>query len=233
MDPLRKQSLLENTSHNIGFFCIMTAKCLYKGGLRVSPRNVEKDHQMREKRKQHILDSALQAIAKNGIGSVHINDIAREAQLSVGNVYNYFKSKEEILSEVLSRGQEEYGLFVRSIAEISEMDPLDKLRNICSTWISLSSNWAFTIMLQNVRTNESVNVDIREAATRRFTQNLQPITAIMREGQMNGVILNEEPLELAFYFVSLIQGLTLQRVPSYEIPVDIQVETIIRLFSTK
>jgi AcrR family transcriptional regulator len=204
---------------------------IQKGGLRVSPRNVEKDHQMREKRKQHILDSALQAIAKNGIGSVHINDIAREAQLSV--VYNYFKSKEEILSEVLSRGQEEYGRFVRSIAEISEMDALDKLRNICSTWISLSSNWAFTIMLQNVRTNESVNGDIREAATRRFTQNLQPISAIMREGQMNGVILNEEPLELAFYFVSLIQGLTLQRVPSYEIPVDIQVETIIRLFSAK
>ncbi|OAB38833.1 TetR family transcriptional regulator [Paenibacillus macquariensis subsp. defensor] len=198
----------------------------------MSPRNVERDQQMREIRKDHILDAALQAMAKRGIDSVSIKDIAIEAQLSIGNVYNYFNSKDEILGEVLSRGQIEYGKMITSYSML-DIDPRDKLTEICTIWLKTSINWAFTIMLESIRTNETVNPEIREAATRRFTENLKPIAEIMQQGQTANVIIDGDTMQLALYFVSLIQGLTLQMAPGYEIPIRIEPENIIRLFYGK
>ncbi|CAH1200546.1 hypothetical protein PAECIP111893_01434 [Paenibacillus plantiphilus] len=197
----------------------------------MSPRNVEKDMQMREARIEHILTSALETIAKLGIDSANIKDIAREAGLSVGNVYNYFKSKDDIFSEVLLRGQISYGKAISGFAGL-DMDPREKLYEISQGWLSTKSNWAFTIMLQSIRTNQSVNPEIKEAATRRFTENLRPLADIMRQGQTKGVIVGGDPQQLAFYYVSLIQGLTLQLAPGYEIPVHIEPENIVRLFMT-
>ncbi|MFC3747669.1 TetR/AcrR family transcriptional regulator [Paenibacillus sp. GCM10012306] len=196
----------------------------------MSPRNVEKDQQLRELRREHILDCSLQVIARRGIDSASVKDIAIEAGLSVGNVYNYFKSKEDIFSAVLQRGQIDYGRQISNQAALA-MDAREKLHLICESWIATPENWAFTIMLQSIRTNETVNPQLREAATRRFTANLEPMAEIMRQGQHAGVIIEGDPKELAFYFVSLIQGLTLQLAPGYEIPVKIQAARIVTLFS--
>lgn len=73
----------------------------------------------------------------------------------------------------------------------------------------------------------------KKAITDRFTANLNPVAAIMQEGIERGVIIDEDPVQLAFYFVSLIQGLTLQRPPDYEVPVDMNVDAMIRLFVVK
>lgn len=195
----------------------------------MSPRNILKDQQMRKERIEHILNSALQTMAKRGIDSTNIKDIAKEAKLSVGNIYTYFTSKDEIFSEVLRRGQTMYG---RTIAQIADMDidPREKLFEISKGWLSNESNWAFTIMLQSIRTNQAVSTEIKQAATQRFTDNLEPLAEIFRQGQERGGIIHGDTRQLAFYFVSLIQGLTLQLAPGYEIQVDIDPEKIVRLF---
>lgn len=198
----------------------------------MSPRNVEKDKLMREKRMQHILDCALKVMAINGFQLTSIQDIASEANVSVGNVYHYFTSKEEIFSEVLRSGQTTYGKYVSEIAAM-DIDAISKLRVIMSSWLSIRTNWAFTILMHTARLSEATPPDIKKAITERFTTNLNPVAAIMREGIEKGVIVDEDPLQLAFYFVSLIQGLTLQRPPDYEVPVDMNVDAMIRLFEVK
>lgn len=195
----------------------------------MSPRNVAKDKQLRKERIEHILNSALQTMAKRGIDSANMKDIAREAGLSVGNLYTYFRSKDEIFNEVLLRGQSTYGETIALIAGL-DMDPRKKLYEICRGWLSNDSSWAFTIMLQSIRTNQAVNPDIKKAATRRFTENLDPLAEIIRQGQLSGGIIQGDPRQLAFYFVSLIQGLTLQLAPGYEIPVDMDPSRIVLLF---
>lgn len=195
----------------------------------MSPRNVLKDQQMRKERIEHILNAALQTIAKRGIDSTNIKDIAKEAGLSVGNIYNYFKSKDDIFSEVLLRGQTSYGETIAQMAQM-DIDPRVKLLEICQGWLSNGSNWAFTIMLQSIRTNQAVNPQIKAAATRRFTENLEPLAAIITQGQQSEVLIQGDPRQLAFYLVSLIQGLTLQLAPGYEIAVEIDPARIVRLF---
>ncbi|WP_138755009.1 TetR/AcrR family transcriptional regulator [Paenibacillus sinopodophylli] len=198
----------------------------------MSPRNVEKDKLMREKRMQHILDSALKVMAINGFQLTSIQDIAKEAKVSVGNVYHYYASKEEIFSEVLRSGQTSYGMHVSGLAAM-DIEPIEKLRMMLTSWLSLRTNWAFTILMHTARLSEATPPEIKKAITDRFTANLAPVAEIMRDGISRGTIIDEDPLQLAFYFVSMIQGLTLQRPPDYEVPVEMNVEAMIRLFEVK
>jgi AcrR family transcriptional regulator len=198
----------------------------------MSPRNVEKDRMMREKRVQHILECALKVMAINGLQLTSIQDIASEADMSVGSVYHYFESKEEIFSEVLRTGQTNYGKYVSGVAAM-DIDPISKLRMIMSSWLSIRTNWAFTILMNTARLSQATPPDIKKAITDRFTANLNPVAAIMQEGIERGDIVEEDPLQLAFYFVSLIQGLTLQRPPDYEVQIEMNVDVMIGLFKVK
>ncbi|WP_336776187.1 TetR/AcrR family transcriptional regulator [Paenibacillus sp. MMO-58] len=196
----------------------------------MSPRNVEKDLLQREKRINHILDSALETIAVKGIGSVSINDIAAAAGMSIGNMYHYFKSKTEIISEILRRGQTGYGDHVTRIAE-QECPALEKLFMLAESWLALENSWAYTILIHTSRLSDASSEEIRKAVTERFTNNLGPVAAMMRQGQQEGHVVSGDPLELAYYFVSLIQGLTLQKVPGAEVPIRARASSIVALFA--
>jgi TetR/AcrR family hemagglutinin/protease transcriptional regulator len=198
----------------------------------MSPRNKEKDLQLREKRINHILDSALEIIALKGIGSVSINHIATASGMSIGNMYHYFKSKDEIISELLRRGQTSYGENVSQLAEQAG-DALSKLLLLSESWLALENNWAYTILIHTARLSESSSEEIRREVTERFTNNLGPVASIMEQGQLEGLIVGGVPLELAYYFVSLIQGLTLQKMPGAEVPIRAQAQSIVSLFAAR
>ncbi len=51
-----------------------------------------------ENRRQAVLDAAVACFARNGFAQSTIKDIAREAGVSYGVVYHYFRSKEEIVA---------------------------------------------------------------------------------------------------------------------------------------
>ena len=70
----------------------------------MSPRTKEQFENIRQERKQQILDAALEIFAKNGYYKASISQIAKEANISKGLLYNYFQNKEELLTEVMSDG---------------------------------------------------------------------------------------------------------------------------------
>ena len=63
----------------------------------------------REMRRRAILAAAENLCAKHGYRKTRIEDIAELAEVSVGNVYGYFKNKEELLVQVL----DDIGHYVR------------------------------------------------------------------------------------------------------------------------
>ncbi len=63
----------------------------------MSPRTTEQFEQMRAKRRASILDAALSVFAEEGYHASSVSSIAKRAEVSKGLLYNYFKSKEEVL----------------------------------------------------------------------------------------------------------------------------------------
>jgi AcrR family transcriptional regulator len=65
------------------------------------PRTKLQFETMRKESRQRILDAALEVFAKQGYNSATVNEIAKTARISKGLMYNYFKSKDEVLNELM------------------------------------------------------------------------------------------------------------------------------------
>lgn len=62
----------------------------------------------REMRRQQLINATMKCIARKGIGSTTLADVASEAGLSQGIVNLHFKSKENLLNETLRYVADEY-----------------------------------------------------------------------------------------------------------------------------
>lgn len=70
----------------------------------MSPRTDSQNEQIREERKQQIMQVALEVLAESGFSNTSISKIAGRAKISKGLMYNYFASKEELIHEVMLDG---------------------------------------------------------------------------------------------------------------------------------
>jgi len=76
-----------------------------------------------EKRKARIEDAAKQLFIKQGFHATSMRNIAARAGNSLGNVYNYYRTKEEIFSSIVTKYQKVIDARLRSIFDQIE-DPL-------------------------------------------------------------------------------------------------------------
>jgi AcrR family transcriptional regulator len=65
------------------------------------PRTKKQFESMRQISRQKILNAALEVFAKQGYSSATIDAISKTAGISKGLMYNYFKSKEDVLKELM------------------------------------------------------------------------------------------------------------------------------------
>jgi len=101
----------------------------------MSPRTEKQFQVIREEKKTLIMDVALEHFAKEGYFNTTISHIAKHAGISKGLMYNYFESKEALLSAILKRSiieiykyfdinkdgyltEEEFEFFVRRVFQI-------------------------------------------------------------------------------------------------------------------
>ena len=73
----------------------------------MSPKSQQQLEGMREEKKALIMNTALQHFANHGFHATTINHIAKHAGISKGLMYNYFKSKEDLLSEIIKKSVSE------------------------------------------------------------------------------------------------------------------------------
>ena len=59
--------------------------------------NKIKNKELLERRQQQISEAAMKLFAQNGYHNTTVRDIARLSSISTGSVYDYVKSKEDIL----------------------------------------------------------------------------------------------------------------------------------------
>jgi AcrR family transcriptional regulator len=77
----------------------------------MSPRTPKQFEEIREEKKTLIMNVALEHFANEGFHSTTINHIAKHAGISKGLMYNYFESKEKLLSEIINRSVSEIYLY--------------------------------------------------------------------------------------------------------------------------
>lgn len=83
----------------------------------------------RKKKQEEILHAAFNVFARKGFFATKMTDIAREAGIGKGTIYEYFKSKKEVFSNLYSLLAEDFDReFKRQIATLT--NPIEKIKLI-------------------------------------------------------------------------------------------------------
>jgi AcrR family transcriptional regulator len=166
-----------------------------------------------DSRRSEILDAALVCFSREGFHPTTMQDIVRESGLSPGAIYNYFKSKEEIIeaianqrhlkekrlvTETIDTGPADQALARLRDAFLDELDnPKERLRRRVSVQL-----WA----------EAQRNPSIRRVVRRSFEEPRKLITAALIRAQRQGAIADlADPDALACFVIAAFHGLVLQR----------------------
>ena len=91
----------------------------------------------REKKKEEIVRTACKLFAENGYYNTTIPDIAEAMNMSVGNLYNYFESKEELAKYIMQYSSRLLGNEIRKIND-ENIPTKEKLHKIVKKFIEIA-----------------------------------------------------------------------------------------------
>lgn len=167
----------------------------------------------RERRRQQIIVAAKRVFVNKGFGSATMDDIAKEAELSSGTLYLYFKNKNELYASMTLRvlqylfirlehlrnekgltAQEKIEQLKTALMDVYEFDPLI-LKNLFHLQSSEVFQHLSTELLQ----------EIRELGRKA----LGKMAAIFQEGIQKGVCIDRRPDAIADIVWCLFSGIVL------------------------
>lgn len=103
----------------------------------MSPKSKDQFEEAREKSKENILNSALKLFSKRGFYNTSIRQIATQANISNGLMYNYFKSKEDLLVEIVNKS---FTLMNSVIINDKELNANEKIEETINKTFDLIQN---------------------------------------------------------------------------------------------
>ena len=141
----------------------------------------------KERRRQAILDAAMEVFIGKGYQLATINDISSHCNLSVGALYRYFPTKGEIM---LALVDERLGRTPQTFARLTakETDPWERLVHCVNLFTSaLGVRHPTTGRLLLVTLAEAVHdSDVRTGLQTRFQHLREYLAAIIADGIANG-----------------------------------------------
>ena len=93
----------------------------------------------KSKKSETILDAALMLFSTNGFYATTIPDIAKAMGMSVGNIYNYFASKEVLAKEIIKYSSNILGAEIRKVNE-EECSTKEKIHKIVGLYFEMASS---------------------------------------------------------------------------------------------
>ena len=100
----------------------------------------------RDSRRQIILDAALTLFAARDFRSVTVREIAKQAGISIGTIYNYYSNLTELFLDVFLNSAEE---ITQLLDQLSDQKPAP-LETICELYIGfLNDNMTFYQMMSH------------------------------------------------------------------------------------
>ncbi len=171
--------------------------------------------EQKEQRRQLIISKALELFAKKGYSDTKIGDIAKASDMSVGLMFHYFESKEQLYEELVRMGAEGTNIPL----EMNFENPLDYFSGFVKTLFQYVKEqpWVFYmfVLMAQARRSNGIPAHIREIAM--SVNQIEQSAEIIEAGQRYGYFREGDPYMLSFAFWSSIQGIMEQLAASEDI----------------
>lgn len=155
--------------------------------------------------KKSIIDASIKMFAKYGFDKTSVDDIANAAGTAKGTLYYHFKSKDEILLELMERGIEDFSSTLRKKVETGR-DPNEKIDIIIETQLDYFFRYRdfCRILLTEIwRFENKWKTHIKQIQDQYLKIIEQTINDGIKTGQFNPRLSEEAATVAVFSLVSL------------------------------
>jgi len=162
-------------------------------------------------RREQILEAARICFLTKGLHSTSMQDLIREADLSVGAVYRYFKSKNEIISAIAATVAGSIAAALQEVAakELSMPEAVAAALDVVE--VQLGEGGAFPLAVQ-IWAEATIDPAIGEIVRERYRELQAAFEIIARHAQARGELpADADPAAAAAAMFSLMPGYALQR----------------------
>lgn len=169
------------------------------------PRTPEENARIRQASKERILAAAMELFMRQGYYATTISDIAKHAGISNGLLYNYFKGKEELLSEMVqNRIQEVVEVMEKAITLDS---PTEQLKYIVNGAIdNIHQKPEVHRFYLHLQTQPEADEELIKYSQLIIEENARQFELQCEIFESMGVA---EPRKRSLYFSSVLQGIML------------------------
>lgn len=171
--------------------------------------------EQKKQRKQLIIFKALELFARKGYSDTKIGDIAKAANMSVGLMFHYFESKEQLYEELVRMGAQGTNVPL----DMDFENPLDYFSGFLKTLFQYAKEqpWVFYmfVLMSQARRSDGIPPHIKEIAM--SVNQVEQSAEIIAAGQQYGYFREGNPYSLSFAFWSSVQGIMEQLAVSPEL----------------
>lgn len=173
----------------------------------------ERKEREKERRRQQIIVAAKRVFSEKGFNKATMEDIAKEAELSPGTLYLYFKNKEELYASLSLRILQYLHIRVTHVNKETTLSPDEKLSALMEAMYDVYDFDPLIIInmfhLQSSETlknlSESLLAEIKDLSQK----SIGAIARIFEEGMEKGIYVDRHPVALADIFWSMFSGVVL------------------------
>lgn len=177
------------------------------------PRTKQQFDAMREAARQRITAAGLRLFAQKGLAATSIQDIAAQAGISVGLLYHYYRSKEDLFIELAELAMRSAAQGIDAIFS-QDRSPAEKIRQFSAEMLEDIRTGEFTSQFFMLMINASLNEDTPQEALRfrdAAYAPLERVAGVIAEGQRRGEMRSGDPTQLSLLYFAAIQGLAIYK----------------------
>ncbi|HEY0740800.1 MAG TPA: TetR/AcrR family transcriptional regulator [Chryseosolibacter sp.] len=166
-----------------------------------------------DNKSQLILETALRLFASQGYSATPISQIAKEAGVSQGLMYNFYSSKGELLRSVMQQGSADIAESMKAYSTVS--DPREAIRvHVNATIRIIRKKKEFWRLLHALRLQGAVLGEVQHL----FAEIVTMVTKIF--GKVFGELGFENPKLEAQLFLTQIDGIVIMYLQNEKFPIQ-------------
>ena len=173
----------------------------------------ERKERERERRRQQLIVAAKRVFTKNDFNRATMEDIAKEAEVSPGTIYLYFKNKDELFVSLSLRILQFLCIRVEHVRNEEGADALAKLDRLIETMYDVHDfdpmNFIHIFHLKSNDILKNLSPEMVSEINKLSKKSMNAIAGVFKDGIEKGVIVDRPPLVMAEILWSLFSGIVL------------------------
>ena len=173
----------------------------------------ERKQRERERRRQQIIVAAKRVFSEKGYSKSTMEDIAREAELSPGTLYLYFKNKDELYASLSLRILQYLNIRLEDVKRERDVEPRKKIAAIKEALFDVYQFDPMILInmfhLQSSETLKNLSSPLLENITELSRNSLTILAAIFKDETGQDRYASHHPTAIADIVWSLFTGVVL------------------------